>query len=117
MTDAEKKLWWRLRQLPMDGTHFRRQAPVGPYYADFACHKLRVVIEIDGSQHATPASTAADEKRTAYLNAAGYRVLRFWNNEVLQDIEAVMTAIYAVLAESAPHPQPLPATDVLIAGR
>ena len=106
MTDAEKKLWRHLRQLPVDGTHFRRQSSIGPYYADFACHGLRVVIEIDGSQHARTDRMAADEKRTAYLKAAGYRVLRFWNNEVLQDIEAVMTAIHAVLAERAPHPNP-----------
>jgi very-short-patch-repair endonuclease len=65
MTDAAKKLWWHLRQLPVDGTHFRRQSPIGPFYADFACRKLRVVIEIDGSQHARTDSMAADEKRTA----------------------------------------------------
>jgi very-short-patch-repair endonuclease len=107
MTDAERKLWWHLRQLPMEGTHFRRQATIGPYFVDFACHEKKLVIEVDGSQHIDRA--AADAKRTAFLNSSGYRVLRFWNNEVLKETRSVMEAIYAALCEcgeSAPSQPP-----------
>jgi very-short-patch-repair endonuclease len=105
MTDAERKLWWHLRALLTKEFHFRRQATVGPYFVDFACHKERIVIEIDGSQHM--ARIRADAARTAFLNSQGYRVLRFWNNEVLQQTEAVMAAIHDALCAnqgSAPHP-------------
>jgi very-short-patch-repair endonuclease len=105
-TDAEKKMWWHLRRLLLDGTHFRRQAPIGPYFADFACHERRLVIEIDGGQHGQPDRKAADAERTAFLNSRGYRVLRFWNNDVLLDIEAVMTAVFAALQPPTPNPSP-----------
>jgi very-short-patch-repair endonuclease len=108
MTDAEKKLWWHLRRLPIDTTHFRRQATIGPYFADFACHQLRLVIEIDGGQHNEPRQIALDDTRTAYLNSLGYRVLRFWNNEVLKEIDGVMSAIYAALYDAEPPPTPNP---------
>ena len=112
MTDAERKLWWHLRRLPLENGHFRRQATIGRYVADFASHQHKLVIEIDGSQHAEPTRSAADAERTAYLNFHGYRVLRFWNNEVLGEIEGVMSAIYEALhqpADSAPHtPNPSP---------
>ncbi len=99
MTDAERKLWWHLRQLPMEGLHFRRQATIGPYFVDFACHEKKLVIEVDGSQHGELDRSARDSQRTAFLNANGYRVLRFWNNEVLNETRGVMEAIYAVLYE------------------
>jgi very-short-patch-repair endonuclease len=103
MTEAEKKLWWHLRQLPHETSHFRRQAPIGPYFADFACHELRLMIEVDGGQHAL--QTSADAARTAFLNSRGYRILRFWNNEVLQQTEAVMAAIHEALnCVATPHP-------------
>ena len=105
MTDAERKLRWYLRQFPNETSHFRRQATIGPYFVDFACHQQRIVIEVDGSQHLDRLQT--DNVRTAFLNSRGYRVLRFWNNEVLQQIDAVMAAIYAAVyenPESAPHP-------------
>ena len=112
MTDAEKKLWWHLRRLPLENGHFRRQATIGRYFADFASHQHKLVIEIDGSQHSEPTRSAADAERTAYLNAHGYRVLRFWNNEVLNQIDGVMSAIYEALhspADSAPPtPDPSP---------
>ena len=107
MTEAEKKLWWHLRQLPLATSHFRRQAAIGPYFADFACHKCRVVIEVDGGGHGQARQMATDRRRTAYLTSRGYRVLRFWNNEVLQQTEAVMAAIHDALCAnqgSAPHP-------------
>jgi very-short-patch-repair endonuclease len=110
MTEAEKKLWWHLRQLPVATTHFRRQAAIGPYFADFACHKRRLVIEVDGGGHGEARQMAADRARTAFLCSRGYRVLRFWNNEVLREIEGVMTLIYAAVhqQEAPPTPDPSP---------
>lgn len=107
MTDAERKLWWRLRERPVDRTHFRRQATIGPYFADFACHRCRLVIEIDGGQHAFGERASADVARTKFLETRGYRVLRFWNNDVLQNAEGVMQQIYDALNSpmgEAPHP-------------
>ncbi|HZP79986.1 MAG TPA: endonuclease domain-containing protein [Pseudolabrys sp.] len=105
-TDAERKLWARLRQASFAGTHFRRQATIGPYFADFACHTRRIVIEIDGGQHNEARRVVADEQRTAYLQKRGYKVLRFWNNDVMGNIEGVLASIQATLTEPeiAPHP-------------
>jgi very-short-patch-repair endonuclease len=108
MTDAEKKLWWHLRQLPVETTHFRRQAAIGPYFADFACHKHRLLIEVDGGGHGEARQIASDEARTAYLKSRGYRVLRFWNNEVLKEIDGVMSVIYAAVHDSEEPPTPDP---------
>ena len=104
LTDAEKRLWWKLRELPMDKSHFRRQATIGPYYADFVCHQQRLVVEVDGG-HAEHDRLIADSKRTEYLESKGYRVLRFWNNDVLQNTDGVMTIIYDAL-RSPPTPDP-----------
>ena len=104
-TEAEKKLWQHLRQPPFKAHRFRRQATIGPYFADFASHSLRLVIEVDGGQH----SLASDEVRTRYLEAAGYRVLRFWNNEIGENISGVLLAIdAAVNADRLPTPDPSP---------
>jgi len=108
MTDAEKKLWWHLRHFPIEDSHFRRQATIGPYFADFACHELRLVVEVDGGQHAEAGHRSRDEKRTEFLEAKGYRVLRFWNNDVLSNIDGVMQIISDVLAERPPTPDPSP---------
>jgi very-short-patch-repair endonuclease len=89
-TDGEKKLWQCLCQTSPGRSHFRRQATIGPYFAYFACHQTRIVIEVDGGQHA---DCTADEQRSRYLEANGYRVLRFWNNEVLANIEGVVEVI------------------------
>ena len=107
MTDAERKLWWRLRELPVDHTHFRRQATIGPYFADFACHQCKLVVEIDGGQHNLSDGMAADVTRTTFLESRGYRVLRFWNNDVLQNIDGVMQRIFDALnspISAAPPP-------------
>jgi very-short-patch-repair endonuclease len=105
-TEAERKLWPCLKQIALNGSHFRRQATIGPYFADFACHALRIVIEIDGGQHNESASDAA---RTRYLEALGYRVLRFWNNDVLNNAEGVAEVIAAAIAERIPPtPDPSP---------
>src|SRR3979490_3447500 len=101
MTNAERKLWWHLRRLPNENAHFRRQATIGQYYADFACHHHRLVIEVDGGGHAVDQQIVADARRTAFLNARGYRVLRFWNNEIFNQIDGVMSTIYQALIDAA----------------
>ena len=91
MTDAEQRLWRQLRARQIAGARFRRQAPIGPYIADFACLDARLVIEVDGGQHADGASR--DLHRDAWLSRQGFRVLRFWNNDVLQNIDGVLQRV------------------------
>jgi very-short-patch-repair endonuclease len=90
-TEAERVLWWHLRLRQLEGYKFRRQQPVGPYIVDFVCFENRLVIELDGGQHGE--QVAYDTERSAWLRAQGLRGLRFWNHEVLQDIEAVKRVI------------------------
>jgi len=105
-TEAEKKLWQHLRQPPFKEHHFRRQATIGPYFADFASHRLRIVVEVDGGQHA---DNSADDRRSSYLVSEGYRVLRFWNNDVLANLSGVLSAIdRAVNTDRPPTPDPSP---------
>jgi very-short-patch-repair endonuclease len=106
MTNAERKLWWYLRQLSVQGTHFRRQATIGRYFADFACHERRIVIEIDGGGHGHADQIVIDETRTTYLQSQGYRVLRFWNNEVFENIDGVMAVIMETLRRDSETPHP-----------
>jgi primosomal protein N' (replication factor Y) len=94
-TDAERLLWQRLRSNAL-GVRFRRQHPIPPFIADFACPSARLVVEVDGSQH----GGAADAARDAALESAGWRVVRFWNNEVLTNTEGVVQRITGVLAEA-----------------
>ena len=94
MTDAEHRLWHRLRNRRLAGGKFRRQHPVGPYVVDFACVEARLVVELDGGQHA---GSLADAVRTRFLAAKGWRVLRFWNDDALLRTEAVLAAIHDVL--------------------
>lgn len=110
MTPSERKLWWRLRELSPKGSHFRRQATIGPYFADFACHTSKLVIEIDGEQHGMTSQIERDVKRAAYLERNGYRVLRFWNNDVCENIDGVLMVIYDALQKvrtpTTPDPSP-----------
>lgn len=99
-TDAELKLWQLLKNRNLKNFKFRRQHPVGPYIADFACLERKLIIELDGGQHAD--NVAHDSRRTAYLESIGYRVIRFWNNDVLTKTESVMQAIHDALD----HPSP-----------
>jgi very-short-patch-repair endonuclease len=108
VTDAERKLWRGLRALPMEDSHFRRQAPIGPYYAGFACHVKRLVIELDGGQRAGEAHASRDAMRDAHMKANGYRVLRFWNNEVMQNIDGVLQVIAEAVSAPTPTPDPSP---------
>jgi very-short-patch-repair endonuclease len=96
-TGAEDRLWRRLRRFPISGTHFRRQVPIGPYVADFACMAARLIIEVDGSQHGRDDTRRRDDARTRWLEAEGYRVLRFWNNDLTTDMDGVLEAIYAAI--------------------
>jgi very-short-patch-repair endonuclease len=99
MTDAERILWTKLRTLKPLGLHFRRQAPFDPYILDFVCHGAKLVVEADGSQHATSEGIEHDKRRTAFLKSRGYRVLRFWNVEVLTNRDAIVDAIIAIAKE------------------
>ena len=110
LTNAEQALWQQLRHRQMAGFKFRRQQPIGPYVCDFVCLEKHMVIEVDGGQHAT--AIAYDKRRDDYLRLHGYQVLRFWNNEVLQQCSSVLEVIYASLAtgESLPPPWPSPAS-------
>jgi very-short-patch-repair endonuclease len=96
-TDAEQCLWCHLKRLETRGTHFRRQMPIGNYVVDFACPAARLAIEIDGSHHGDDHVLVRDEKRTRWLEAEGYRVLRFWNNDVTKNLASAMEMIYATL--------------------
>jgi very-short-patch-repair endonuclease len=100
-TNAEAILWRKLRRLDIKGSHFRRQVVIGSYIADFACLGARLIVEVDGSQHGSESGLAADAVRTRWLEAEGYRVLRFWNNDVIARTDAVLEAIYATLAEAS----------------
>jgi len=101
LAEAEQRLWYVLRRLKSVGMHFRRQAPIGPYFADFTCHRSKIVVELDGSQHADGSAIQYDAARTAHLNAQGYRVLRFWNSQILEDHRGVLESIMAA-AKSPP---------------
>ncbi len=110
MTDAERRLWWHLRELKPDAGHFRRQATIGPYFADFACHEAKLVVEVDGSGHMQSDALVRDDVRTRYLEAQGYRILRFWNTDVLTNTEGVTTIIAQALTNGIEDAAPLPAT-------
>jgi len=93
-TPHERALWRALKELPVEGTHFRRQAPIGPYVVDFFCPARRLTVELDGGHHNDDATAARDSERQAWLEQQGYRVIRFWNSEVTGDLDAVMEKIY-----------------------
>ena len=105
-TDAEQELWLHLRKrLAASGTHFRRQVQIGPYIADFVSHKAKLVIEVDGGQHAERATY--DAERTKVFEAHGYRVVRYWNNDVLSNIDGVLDDTQrAMTATPTPDPSP-----------
>jgi very-short-patch-repair endonuclease len=103
-TDAERRLWARLSARQVAGTRFNRQFPIGPFVCDFVSRTARLVIEVDGGQHAN--QEAADRVRSGYLRAQGYHVVRFWNNEVLENIEGVVETIERILRTSPPLPPP-----------
>jgi very-short-patch-repair endonuclease len=105
-TDAEQALWHRLRNRRLDGWRFRRQHEIDLYIVDFACAEAALIVELDGGQHGD--QLIYDEARTRKLQEMGYRVLRFWNNDVLKNLDSVLEVIMEALASPAPHPNPLP---------
>ena len=96
-TPQERTLWRALKELPIEGTHFRRQAPIGPYVVDFFCPAKRLIIELDGGHHNDDAVAERDSERQVWLEQEGYRVIRFWNSDVASDLNAVLERIYVEL--------------------
>jgi very-short-patch-repair endonuclease len=105
MTDTEQRLWSRPKRKQINGYRFRRQFPLGTYIADFVCLKARLIIEVDGGQHAE--QTDHDTMRDHWLASQGFRVLRFWNNDVLHETDAVVEEIVRALKQPPPHPFPV----------
>jgi very-short-patch-repair endonuclease len=102
MSEAEVKLWARLKRLRERGFHIRRQAPFRGYYLDFVCFSRRLVVEVDGAQHGEDAQAAHDEVRDRVLASEGFRVMRFWASRVHREIDDVMDAIVLALEARAP---------------
>ena len=104
-TDAERRVWARLRHRRLQGAKFARQVPIRAYAADFCCRELKVIVELDGGQHAVQARS--DTERTVFLEALGYRVLRIWNNDALANTDGVLQRIaQALVARPSPRPSP-----------
>ncbi len=106
MTDSENKLWRHLRAHRLNGEKFRRQQPIGPYVVDFVHFGARVIVEADGGQHN---DAPRDERRDEWLREQGFTVMRFWNNEIMSNLEGVLTTVMAAVAESPLSPIPSPA--------
>ncbi|WP_306088334.1 endonuclease domain-containing protein [Qipengyuania flava] len=102
-TEAEARLWSILRAGRMAGAKFKRQEQIGDYIVDFVCFAERLIVEADGSQHV---ENGADQVRDAWLKSQDFRILRFWNNDILRDTEAVGEAIHAALRPPLPNPSP-----------
>jgi|SRR5665213_839727 len=94
-TDVERTLWFALRGRRLAGTKFRRQVPIGSYIVDFVCIEQKLIVELDGGQHGD--QTAYDDRRTDFLSREGYRVLRFWNNELVENFDGVLATIVEAL--------------------
>jgi len=114
LTDAERHLWQRLRRKQINGFRFRRQVPLGRYIVDFVCFEARVIVEVDGGQHAEAAMH--DRERDRWLSSQGFRVLRFWNNDVLRETDAVIEMIERALTQPPPHPSPARGEGELVRG-
>ena len=103
-TGPERRLWWHLKRLQIGSSHFRRQAAIGPYFVDFACHQKRIAIEVDGETHTSTSAQQRDDLRSAYLASSGYRVLRFWNDEIMSNIDGVLEVIHQAMTEQGAPP-------------
>jgi very-short-patch-repair endonuclease len=109
MTGAERIVWYGLRAHRFYGASFRRQTPIGPYVVDFACLAAKLIVEVDGGQHFEPEHIAYDERRSAFLAAQGYRVLRFSNLDVMKNTSGVLETIATALGKpESPLPNPPP---------
>jgi len=103
MTEAERLLWKHLRAHRLDGQKFRRQQPIGPYVVDFVHLGAKVIVEADGGQHN---ESESDEVRDTWLRGQGFKVLRFWNDQILQSTDSVLDVIWAAVSPSPPGPSP-----------
>src|SRR3954462_7838610 len=103
-SDAEKRLWRRLSRRQLGGFKFSRQMPVGPFICDFMCREARLVVELDGGQHER--AMEKDFRRTQFIESEGYRVLRFWNNDVFGNMDGVLQTIVAALTAPPPPAPP-----------
>jgi very-short-patch-repair endonuclease len=113
-TDVERLLWRRLRAGRFEGLKFRRQHPIGRYIVDFVCLEKRLIIELDGGQHALPEKTLKDRERDAWLEKEGYTVVRFWDNEILMNTSGVLETIREKLCETpSPKSPPLKGGEVM----
>ena len=104
MTDVEMKLWYSLKDRRFCGLKFRRQHPIGPYIVDFYCAEKHLIVELDGGQHAV--NEKKDRERDQYLEGKGYLVIRFWNNDILANIEGVLQRLKEHICEPSPSPLP-----------
>jgi very-short-patch-repair endonuclease len=95
MTDAERRFWHAVRANRFHGLVFRRQVPIAGYIADFVCHDVRLIVEIDGGQHSTDSAMYDDAVRTARLAKEGYRLVRFWNHDIVNNLDGVLTSLRA----------------------
>jgi len=102
MTEVERRLWQILRSHQINGYRFRRQVPIGRYIADFAYHEARLIVEIDGGRH--DRSSPRETERSEFLQSEGYRVLRFWNNEVRENLDGLQQTILDELRRATPTP-------------
>ena len=107
-TDAEARLWSHLRARQLSGFKFRRQHPIGSYIVDFYCHEAALVVELDGGGHAQELQGEYDVERSLWLESRGLRVIRFWNNEVLRNIEGVVEQILSALGSTVSRKSPTP---------
>jgi very-short-patch-repair endonuclease len=110
MSEAERKLWYALRGHRFHGLQFRRQAPCGPYVADFLCHAAKLIVEVDGATHSTDAELKRDAARERWLAANGFSVLRVTNGQVYSELEGVLEMIRLRAEALTPPPQPSPAS-------
>lgn len=113
-TNCERLLWLELRHSRLGGHKFSRQIPVGPFICDFVCRRAMLVVELDGGQHS--ANAREDAHRTRFLESSGYRVIRFWNNDVIGNVEGVLQTILSAV-EACPPPDPLPVGEGESEGR
>lgn len=100
-TEAEMLLWKKLRNKRLNNFRFRRQQRIGPYIVDFICFSKRLIIEVDGGQHASLEGKRQDKLRSEWLEKEGYRIIRFWDNEVLKETDTVLAKIYLTLSPKA----------------
>ena len=92
-TDVERKLWYALRDRRLHGFKFRRQQPIGSYIVDFVCFEAKLIIELDGGQHGFDENLAADAARTVYLQSEGFRIMRYWNAELIENLDGAIEGI------------------------